>query len=57
MALNVGTTLGPYEIVSPLGASAGTVAPDGKRLLVAVPLANETAPTLNLVSNWFEELR
>ena len=40
-----------------LGASIWTLAPDGKRLLVAVPLESETAPTLTLVSNWAEELR
>ena len=35
-----------------LGAAAWTVAPDGKRLLVAVPLESESAPTLTLVSGW-----
>jgi len=34
-----------------------SLAPDGKRLLVAVPLESESAPALNLVSNWAEELR
>jgi Tol biopolymer transport system component len=40
-----------------LGAAIWTVAPDGKRMLVAVPLQNETAPALSLVSNWVEELK
>ena len=40
-----------------LGAGIWTVAPDGKRLLVAVPLESETAPTLTLVSGWAEELK
>jgi Tol biopolymer transport system component len=40
-----------------LSATVWAVAPDGKRLLVAVPLESEAAPTLELVSNWVEELR
>lgn len=40
-----------------LGTVIWTVAPDGKRLLVAVPLESEIAPTLTLVSNWAEELQ
>jgi Tol biopolymer transport system component len=40
-----------------LGASVWTLAPDGKRLLIAVPLESLTAPTLTLVTNWAEELR
>ena len=48
----------PLEYPNILGPVSGvTVAPDGKRLLVAVPLESETAPTLTLVSNWAEELR
>jgi len=40
-----------------LGATIWAVAPDGKRLLVAVPVDSGSAPTLNLVSNWAEELK
>jgi dipeptidyl aminopeptidase/acylaminoacyl peptidase len=40
-----------------LRADIWSLAPDGKRLLVAVPLESESAPALNLVSNWVEELR
>ena len=39
-----------------LGAISWAIAPDGERLLVAVPLENETTPTLELVANWVEGL-
>ena len=42
---------------SELGASAWMLAPDGKRILAAVPLESQTATALTLVSNWAEELK
>ncbi len=39
-----------------LGAGSFAIAPDGKRLLVTVKLESEVASTLELVSNWAEEL-
>jgi serine/threonine protein kinase len=39
-----------------LGADIWTLSHDGRRILVAVPLATEVAPSLVLVSNWAEEL-
>jgi len=39
-----------------LAATTWDVAPDGRRLLIAVPVNSGAAPTLNLVSNWAEEL-
>ena len=40
-----------------LSAGPWAIAPDGKRLLAAVPLESESAPILTLVTNWAEELR
>jgi hypothetical protein len=40
-----------------LSAGPWAIAPDGKRLLVAVPLETEPAPILTLVTHWTEELR
>jgi hypothetical protein len=40
-----------------LGNTIWTLAPDGERMLVAVPLESESAPTLTLVSGWAEELK
>ena len=46
-----GSRLGPYEILSPLGAGGLN------RLLVAVPAGQQKATPLTLVTNWASALK
>jgi hypothetical protein len=49
MPLQNGTRLGPYEVVSPLGAG---VSADGQRFLVNTDVGEIASSPLNLVLNW-----
>ena len=57
MALDAGTTLGPYQIDVRSNPRTSQLAPDGRFLLVRpYPLPPIDRSHVNLVFNWFEEL-
>lgn len=47
----------PHKIMDGFYDGALTVFPDGKRFLLYEPLKQEARSQINIVSNWFEELR
>ncbi len=58
MTLYAGSRLGPYEILSPLGAWISfDVSPDGKRLLAIVPKIVADELPLEVVVNWTASLK
>jgi hypothetical protein len=58
MTLQPGTRLGPYEVVSSLGAGGivnrdeYAVTADGNRILTSVPAGDASSALITVVSNW-----